>query len=96
MTTAHLPPPVSELREVLRLLGFGTDQIPLQGMTTERQQTALLAKLNNHLLEVDQLNEAERYMLSTSPVADVTSGDGPASLAFAGTCCIGPVTWWPR
>jgi hypothetical protein len=90
MTAAHLPP-VSELREIVRLLGFDTRQIPLQGMTTDRQQTALaataatvlLAKLNNHLLDVDQLNEAERYMLSTSPVADVTSGDGPAGLAFA-------------
>jgi DMSO/TMAO reductase YedYZ molybdopterin-dependent catalytic subunit len=85
MATNALPS-VSKLREIVRLLAFDTDQIPLQGMTTDRQRTALaatavtvlLAKLNNHLLDVDQLNEAERYMLSTSPVADVTSGDGPA------------------
>ena len=90
MATNALPS-VSKLREIVRLLAFNTDQIPLQGMTTDRQRTALaataatvlLAKLNNHLLDVDQLNEAERYMLSTSPVADVTSGDGPAGLAFA-------------
>ena len=42
MTTDHLPP-VAKLREVLRLLAFDTDQIPLQGMTTDRQQTALAA-----------------------------------------------------
>lgn len=65
MATNALPS-VSKLREIVRLLAFDTDQIPLQGMTTDRQRTALaataatvlLAKLNNHLLDVDQLNEA--------------------------------------
>jgi hypothetical protein len=55
MATNALPS-VSQLREIVRLLAFDTDQIPLQGMTTDRQQTALaataatvlLAKLNNH------------------------------------------------
>ena len=89
-TSANLPP-VSKLREMLRLLAFDTSHIPLQGMTTDRQQTALaataatvlLAKLNNHTLSVDKLSSTERYMLHVSPVSDVTGGDGPAGLAFA-------------
>jgi hypothetical protein len=40
MATNALPS-VSKLREIVRLLAFDTDQIPLQGMTTDRQRTAL-------------------------------------------------------
>jgi hypothetical protein len=77
MTATNLPP-VSKLREMLRLLAFDTRHIPLQGMMTDRQQTALaataatvlLTKLNNHILTTDQLTATERYMLSVSPVAD--------------------------
>jgi hypothetical protein len=43
MATNALPS-VSQLREIVRLLAFDTDQIPLQGMTTDRQRTALAAK----------------------------------------------------
>jgi hypothetical protein len=91
VTAALSLPPVSKLREVLRLLAFDTSRIPLQGMTTDRQRsalaataaTALIAKLSNHTLSVDQLTDAERYMLNVSPVADVSGGDGPSGLAFA-------------
>ena len=57
MTTDHLPP-VAKLREVLRLLAFDTDQIPLQGMTTDRQRTALAATAATVLLELRKVNAA--------------------------------------
>jgi hypothetical protein len=43
MATNALPS-VSKLQEIVRLLAFDTDQIPLQGMTTDRQQTALVVR----------------------------------------------------
>lgn len=49
-STPNLPP-ASKLREILRLLAFDTSQIPLKGMTADRQQTALAATAATVLLE---------------------------------------------
>ncbi len=89
-TSVNLPPP-SKLRQIIALLAGDTSPIPLAGMTTERQQTALAAlatallinKSTNHTRTRDQLTRDERYMAAVSPVSDVTGGDGPAGLVFA-------------
>ncbi len=89
-TNVNLPPP-SKLRQIIHLLAGDISNIPLAGMTGERQQTALaaasaallLAKLNNRPLDRGHLSDDERYMVAISPVTNVTGGDGPAGLAFA-------------